>query len=70
MPPLPPQVMMWELAKLVTEIVDRSPVGLPSSFGPNVSQESSIVGMPRRSAMASIAFQSGVLPMRWETASL
>ncbi|CAB5022183.1 unannotated protein [freshwater metagenome] len=63
-PPLPPQVRMCEFAKLVTVIVERSPVGLPRNSGPSVSHESSMVTSPWASAMARMASQSGVLPMR------
>src|SRR5678815_1062197 len=65
MPPLPPQVMMWEFAKLVTENVDRSPVGRPRRRGPRVSHESSTVCRPCAAAISATASQSGAFPMRF-----
>ena len=56
---------MWELAKLVIVIVERSPVGRPRRTGPRVSAESSTTGRPWAAAMAAMASQSGVLPIRF-----
>ena len=69
MPPVPAAVMMCESAKLVTLMSERAPVGVPRSFAPRQSHESSTTWRPCRSAMARIASQSGQLPMRFGTSS-
>ena len=56
--------MMCELAKLVTLIVERAPVGVPRSVAPSVSHESSITGRPWRAAISAMRSQSGAFPMR------
>ncbi len=57
--------MMWERAKLVSEMSARAPVGVPRRVSPRASQESSTTMRPWRSAMARMASQSGALPMRF-----
>jgi len=70
MPPFPPQVRMWELAKLVTLIVE-------SFAGRAAAQQRSerVAGIldrrqPMAVAMERIASQSGALPIRFGTAGL
>jgi hypothetical protein len=57
--------MMWLRAKLVTEMSDRVPVGVPRSVAPSESQLSSITCSPWASAMARRRSQSGALPIRF-----
>ena len=56
--------MTCELAKLVTLMVERAPVGVPRSVAPSVSQESSMTGRSWRAAISAMRSQSGALPMR------
>lgn len=65
MPPVPAAVMMWESAKLVSEMSERVPVGVPRSVAPRQSQRSSISFSPRRSAIARRTSQSGQFPIRF-----
>ena len=46
MPPVPAAVMMWLSANDVTEMSERSPVGVPRSVVPKASHESSITCRP------------------------
>ena len=65
MPPVAAAVMMCASAKLVTLMSERVPVGVPRSFAPSASHESSITLRPWASAMARMRSQSGALPMRF-----
>ena len=45
-PPVPAAVMMWDRAKLVSEMSARAPVGVPRKVRPSASQESSTTISP------------------------
>ncbi len=65
MPPLPAHVMMCAMAKLVTLMSERVPVGVPRNVAPSASHESSTTSSPWSSASRRTASQSGALPIRF-----
>ena len=64
MPPVPAQVMMCAIEKLVQLMSARAPVGVPRSVAPKASHVSSMTLRPWRSATSRTTSQSGAFPAR------